>query len=154
MNLPYVHSRIFPNYYHLVSPKKIPDNFNLDRPLNLLFLTSIRDVGVNSDKNGEFVCGRDKQKKYMMGLPEATVRCINAQNSVFSSLFRVVGIVFDDNPREIGESYLLQGENNRHWIYPLQLKDESSKSSLEDLTYHVPSTFRLLPFSRACAKVS
>ena len=102
------------------------DNVRLpgDRPLRILFLTSIRDTG-ECDRNG-LVVETGSGPGYMEGVVERTVQ--------LRDHYRVVGVVVDDLPHNLRD-YPVSPEADRPWLWPL---------SLDIPVWHIPSDFRLL----------
>lgn len=111
------------------------------RPLNILFLTSLRDV-LACDRNGQMVL-TSEGVQYMEGIIERTVRETH-HGGALHGLVRVVGIVVDDLSKDThAEHFPLVPTPGREWIHPLDLRDEGG-TLITDITFHIPSAFRML----------
>jgi len=129
-------------------------------PLNLVFLTSIRDVG-GEDRNGTMVEINGKSE-YMMGLIEAVNQAINEQLWNLDRFIRIRGIITDDIGRQKSiktpgyqkiitdisqiqqATYPATPTPGRPWIYPLDAVNDENKL-LTSITHNIPSDFRLIP---------
>lgn len=122
------------------------------QPLNVVFLTSIRDVGT-CDRNGTMVETGDGLR-YMEGAVERTVKetypnlCGSSGFTYAGSLadcIRIVGVITDDTEQDMRDSsYSTLPCSGRDWIYPHDLSTPDGHL-VRDMTYNIPSTFRLLP---------
>jgi hypothetical protein len=110
-----------------------------------MFMTSVRDVGRNSDCNGDTVNVGGEQR-YMRGLIEASVDGIVGGDQIADHL-DVAGIVYDDMPQELQrDGYAVQPRQGDQWIYPVGRYNRAiGGEPLGDITHHVPSNFRQLP---------
>jgi folate-dependent phosphoribosylglycinamide formyltransferase PurN len=120
-----------------LSPPEIED---FDRPLNAVFLTSMRDI-IGSDQNGRMVKDRGGNTLYMKGVLEYIVRLMN---SARTQMLNVVGVIYDDTPKELrrlGDA--APGTDN--WMHPADLKNEITGDRIFDVTTHLPSLYRTLP---------
>jgi len=132
-------------------------------PLNVVFLTSIRDTG-GEDKNGVFVPIQGEYE-YMMGLIEAVNTAINNQLWSLDRFIRIRGIITDDrnrenhiNTSEIGLritnvltetpeiSYPAIPTPGKPWIYPLDAVNDEG-TPLVSITKRIPSEFRTIPLT-------
>lgn len=121
----------------------------VSRPLNVVFLTSIRDTGTD-DRNGTMV-ETGNGVRYMEGIIERTVRETHPWWRDLSGLFcagmladivRVVGVITDDMEKDMRlSSYSVLPEPGRDWIYPLTLSTHDGQL-VRDMTYNIPSSFR------------
>ena len=111
------------------------------RPLNILFLTSVRDV-VGDDQNGQIV-ETSNGSRYMMGVPEATL--IHSQpGEILHGLVKVVGLIADDTGKDAAKWNIspMPGERwiARHW-------------ALDTGAMNIPSNFRSLPLSDEAGRI-
>ena len=112
-----------------------------EEPLRVLFLTSLRDVAVEEGV-GKFANIHGK-RRYIKGTIETALEAVADQR--LEGFAEIVGIVFDDLEKDVRNTeYALDPLSSQEWIYPLDLLTQSGQSSL-DITYHIPSEFRLLP---------
>lgn len=117
-------------------------NAQATRPLNIVFLTSIRDTG-KCDLNGTWVeTGRGK--RYMEGAVERVVR-ETKPGGALRELINVVGVITDDMEKDLRDSsYAILPQPDRDWIYPYNLLTPNGRL-LRDVTFNIPSDFRSLP---------
>lgn len=114
------------------------------RPLNVVFLTSIRDVG-SCDRNGTMV-ETGNGLRYMEGVIERTVRETHLPGSLANRI-RIVGVITDDTPKDTqNSSYSALPESGRDWIYPFELSTAEGRL-VREMTCNIPSSFRLLPLN-------
>lgn len=116
------------------------------RPLRLVFLTSIRDVGA-CDRNGQNLAYPDGTR-YMQGSIEATVQACLPRGPLHG-VIEVVLVITDDidaGPRpDALEGYPALSMPGRQWIHPFDLKLGQCGNTVVDRTINVPSNFRKLP---------
>lgn len=113
------------------------------RPLNVLFLTSVRDTGT-CDRNGAFV-ETGQGLGYMEGVIERTIIETYPLSGKLHGLIRVVGVITDDMEKDMkGSTYGVLPEIGRDWIYPSSLITPD-RTRMWDLTYNISSSFRALP---------
>ncbi len=126
------------------SPADYPAVSN-GEPANLMFLTSVRDVG-GDDHNGDMVRLRDGGRVYMEGIVERTI-AETREGGALHGIARVVGIVTDDLPRDMRRlPYPVRPVPDRLWIHPSHLRtEEGDLVASEDFTHWIPSRFRQLP---------
>ena len=121
--------------------ESIPHVSRFDRPLRVVFLTSIRDVGAD-EKVGRYSSPRDSGS-FLKGTIQAVV-----EESVYGSLrgvVEVVGIVTDDGPKDLkGSGYVASPEQDGEWIFPRDLRGPDGEL-VGSLTRNIPSSFRELP---------
>lgn len=110
------------------------------RPLQILFLTSVRDTG-ECDRNGMMVETGHGQR-YMEGIIESTVR-ETFPGRALHGLYEVAGIITDDLPKDLRDYPPLPNEHGR-WLWPLQLSLPNGCPLIE-CTVNIPSEFRRLP---------
>lgn len=105
-----------------------------DRPLRILFLTSIRDVG-ECDRNGLMV-ETGQGQRYMEGVVERTAREVQHTGALHGR-FVIAGVVTDDRAHDLHDfTAYPNGAVDKRWVWPKQL----------DLpTWNIPSDFRGLP---------
>src|SRR3989344_1221327 len=109
------------------------------RPLRIVFLTSIRDVG-SDDRNGRTIRIKDG-RCYMLGAIEHAVRqCYPGR--ALHGFMEVVGVITDDLSTK--SDYPVEPTSNRPWIHPLDLTDHHGRR-IVDRTFRVPTAFRTLP---------
>lgn len=120
----------------------IDRNYNPPRPLRVLFLTSIRDVG-ECDRNGQTVPTPDRPV-YMKGVIE---HCVEETypGRALHRLVQVVGVVTDDAPSDL-KDYPVEPIAGRPWIHPINLRN-SDGTRIGSLTRNIPSTFRKWPLT-------
>uniref|UniRef100_A0A0G4FCR7 Uncharacterized protein n=1 Tax=Chromera velia CCMP2878 TaxID=1169474 RepID=A0A0G4FCR7_9ALVE len=144
-----------------------PEDFLFSRPLRLVVLTSIRDVGA-SDRCGSFIdvrCPHEGEwgssiqlqcrKRYLKGALETLVEETTKPEGRLFGRFHLVGIVVDDVPQRDGveaAGYTIvpqpcsSNENQkRRWILDGSLKVAPEEKCVRDLVWHVPSEWRKLP---------
>lgn len=115
----------------------------ITRLLNVVFLTSVRDVGTD-DRNGTMV-ETEYGLRYMEGVIEMTVRETHPLRGVLGRLVRVVGVITDDCEKDMRDSsYSLLPNPGNDWIYPYDLTTPEEEL-VRDMTYNIPSSFRQLP---------
>jgi folate-dependent phosphoribosylglycinamide formyltransferase PurN len=137
------------NGIHTFGDPSLPD-IPPDRPLNLMFLTSIRDVG-GCDRNGQ-VLRTPQGLRYMQGAVERVVK-ETLPGGALEQDIRVVGVVTDDMQRDLERTaYPTTYHHGKLWIHPgtLQNTDGSlvaNPKSVEEpeTTLNIPSNFRALP---------
>lgn len=113
-----------------------------NRPLKVVFLTSVRDVGI-SDRNGTIV-ETGNGVGYMEGAVEKTVKETHPSGKL-ADFVRVVGVITDDTPKDMQDSsYSALPDTSRDWIYPFNLLTPEGQL-VQEMTYNIPSDFRLLP---------
>lgn len=114
----------------------------LKKPIRILVLTSIRDVG-GDDRNGLIVMTKDGPK-YMMGVVEhAVLQC--HFGGALHDFCEIAGVVTDDTEKGLlGSGYPLVPTEGMQWIHPLDLEDHHGVR-IADITFHRPSLFRALP---------
>jgi len=115
----------------------------LKRPLRVLFLTSVRDIGL-CDRNGLSV-DTPEGPKYMQGVVEHAVRQTHG-GGFLMNLIEVVGVITDDVPDGETGDYPVLPTDEQPWIHPLSLQNPDG-TLLRDLTMNVPSWFRKLPLT-------
>ncbi|MCR4325697.1 MAG: hypothetical protein NUV59_02725 [Patescibacteria group bacterium] len=112
------------------------------RPVRLLILTSIRDVG-GDDLVGQFVSTKDGLK-YMSGVVEHAVEQCRPGGALHG-MVELAGVINDDTQKGLaGSGYPLTPTDGERWIHPLDLRDHRGVK-VADMTYHYPSFFRALP---------
>lgn len=121
-------------------PRLLQRNTALTRPLNVVFLTSVRDTGT-CDRNGTWVITEDGLEQYMEGIIERTIK-ETRPNGMLANLVRVVGVIYDDTERDMRriDSYPLL-PNLEQWIYPYDLATPDGLL-VRDMTYNISSSFR------------
>lgn len=114
-----------------------------DRPLSILFLTSIRDVG-ECDRNGLMV-ETGQGQRYMEGVIERTAQEVKL-GGVLHGRFVIAGVVTDDRAHDLHDFTAYPNEVvDKHWVWPKQL----------DLpTWNIPSDFRGLPRAATAERVA
>lgn len=127
-------------------------NGAITRPLVVVFLTSIRDVGIE-DRNGTKV-ETGNGKADMEGVIERTVREMypwwrGSSGLVYAGILADVicvgGVITDDISRDLRDSsYSTLPERGRDWIFDWNLRTPDGRL-VRDMTYNIPSTFRRLP---------
>lgn len=127
---------------------------NVSRPLNVVFLTSIRDTGT-CDRNGTMV-ETGNGLRYMEGAIERTVKETHpfwrgasglTYAGALAGLIRVVGVITDDTEHDMRNSdYSSLPILGKAWIYPFELSTPEGRL-LREKTYNIPSSFRLLPLN-------
>ena len=127
---------------HLVqTADRIPGVARLDRPLRVVFLTSIRDVG--ADEGVGRYCSPGDSGSFLKGTIQAVV-----EESVSGSLrgvVEVVGIITDDLPKDLkGSGYVASPDQDGEWIFPRDLRGPDGEL-VASLTRNIPSAFRELP---------
>lgn len=112
------------------------------RPLNVVFLTSIRDVG-SCDRNGRML-ETGNGLRYMEGIIERTIK-ETFPGGALADYVHVAGVITDDIERDMQDSsYSALPEPGRDWIYPFDLATPEGEL-VRNMTYNIPSSFRLLP---------
>ena len=112
------------------------------RPVRILFLTSVRDVGVD-DRNGQTILTKDGPK-YMKGIVEHAVEQCHPGGALHG-ICEVAGVITDDTEKGlIGSGYSLVPTGGEQWIHPLDLEDHRGVR-IAEITFHHPSLFRALP---------
>lgn len=111
-------------------------------PINMVVLTSVRDVG-GDDHNGIEV-ETNEGVQYMQGAIERIVRETYPTGRL-ARLVRVTGIITDDiEGRDLKDSsYPILPTPGRNWIHPIDLATPDGQQ-LRDMTFNIPSSFRLL----------
>lgn len=140
------------NFVYYGDPRLLQRNIVGTRPLNVVFLTSVRDTGT-CDRNGTVV-ETGNGPRYMEGIIERTVRETHplwqgpsglVYAGTLAGVVRVVGVITDDTKKDMKDSsYSVLPEPGRDWIYPLMLSTPDGQL-VRDMTYNIPSSFRLLP---------
>lgn len=118
-------------------------------PVNIMFLTSVRDTG-GDDRNGLCLDLTDGQH-YMEGVIERTTR--ETRDGLLAGIVRVVGVITDDRERDMERvrrkkevDYPVRPTHGRNWIHPLDLRNDRDELLISsDVTHWVPSEFRRLP---------
>jgi len=119
------------------------------KPVRILFLTSVRDVG-KDDLNGRLVSTKDGPK-YMKGVVEHAVHECNPDGGLHG-ICEVAGVVTDDTEKGLaGSGYSLVPAEGEQWIHPLDLEDHRGVR-IADVTFHRPSFFRMLPLEAVAAR--
>lgn len=120
-------------------PRLLDQPTTLTRPINIVFLTSVRDTGTE-DRNGTWVeTGRGL--RYMEGAIERIVKEIYPGGRL-AGLVQVRGVITDDMPRDMEDSsYSFLPEYGRDWIHPPGLSLPDGRL-VADITYNIPSSFR------------
>lgn len=125
-------------------------NFQPPRPLRVVFLTSIRDVGM-CDRNG-WTVETPEGPCYMEGVIEHAVSRL--KDRMLSSVMEIAGVITDDLAGETAD-YPILPKPDMPWIHPLDLALPNGVR-VADLTVNIPSAFRRLALSdlqgRALAK--
>ena len=119
----------------------LPDvrNQRPERPLNVVFLTSVRDVGV-SDLNGSIVETRNG-RRYMEGAVERVVREMGLGGRL-EGLVNLAGVITDDMGRDLDQTiYPALPGGEGEWIFPRNLRRPDGVL-VGDLTSNIPSDFR------------
>lgn len=129
---------------------RLPPTY-VGRPLNLVFLTSVRDTGI-CDRNGIMV-ETGNGREYMEGAIERIVRETRpwwrgsselVYAGMLADVIRVAGVITDDTEHDMrGSSYSILPGSGSAWIYPLDLATPDGQL-LRDMTFNIPSTFRKL----------
>lgn len=133
----------------LCSPPDLADlQLPSDRPLRLLFLTSVRDVG-ECDRNGLMVYTGCRSFtalyegwEYMEGVIERTVR-ETFPGGALDQQFEVVGVITDDRPKDLKDYPVLPAAGT-YWLWRRNLCLPTGQR-LAELTWNQPSDFRSLP---------
>lgn len=141
------------NIVYFGDPRLLQRKTTLDRPLNMVFLTSVRDTGT-CDRNGTWVETGNGSRRYMEGVIERTVKethpwWLGSSGKLYpgmlAGLVRVGGVITDDTPKDMQNSpYSALPERGRAWIFPRTLSTPEGLL-VTDMTYNIPSSFRLLP---------
>lgn len=118
----------------------------LDRPIRALFITSVRDVGNGSDRNGSLI-DTPNGRKYMKGAVETCVDEVNACRELADHA-QVIGVVYDDMHSELlRDGYPARPRFGQPWIYPTEKINSATGDRMIDNTFSVPSVFRSLPLT-------
>lgn len=129
-------------YY--ADPMLMGQRTEMNRPINLVCLTSVRDVG-GEDCNGKIIETENGERRYMEGALERLIRETYPLRGALAGLFQVVGVITDDMPGDL--SYCtygaLEGED-LDWIHPKGLLNADG-TPIRDMTFNIPSQFRSLP---------
>lgn len=144
-----MHSPSYNNGIHTFGDPSLPD-IHPDRPLNLMFLTSIRDVG-GCDRNGQ-VLRTPQGLRYMQGAVERVVK-ETLPGGALEQDIRVVGVVTDDMERDVERTaYPTTYHHGKLWIHPGTLENadgslvaEPGTTTGPHTTLNIPSNFRALP---------
>lgn len=117
-------------------------------PVNVMVLTSIRDVGT-CDKNGSMV-DTPEGHRYMEGIVERMVKETKEGGSLRNAL-RLAGVITDDLERDMSRSeYSPYPHREKQWIHDRSLRDVNGELVVsEDMTHWIPSDFRSLPLQDA-----
>jgi folate-dependent phosphoribosylglycinamide formyltransferase PurN len=108
------------------------------RPLRILILTSVRDVG-KCDLNGSTIPTMYGQK-YMMGLLEYIIHESKPGGKLYG-VVEVAAVVTDDLPKDLVDSpYSVEPALGEQWIHPLSLEFKGQR--ITTITQNIPSTFR------------
>jgi len=114
-----------------------------ERPLNVVFLTSIRDVG-RDDQVGKHI-QTPTGPRYMMGLIEAFNEAINQNLFDLNGMFRLSGVITDDLRTEhVGFDYDRKPKTQGRWIHPIDMENDEGER-VSERTHLVPSDFRAIP---------
>lgn len=122
------------------------------KPVNALFLTSVRDTG-SCDKNGSMVETKGG-KRYMEGILERTISETRARGAL-GGILRVVGVITDDLERDMrGSEYPVRPEPDRLWLHGMDLRTEDGALLAgPNMTHWIPSDFRALPLRETDARI-
>lgn len=128
---------------HLLSPDLRGVRLPTDRPLRILFLTSVRDTG-ECDRNGTIV-HTDGGAEYMMGAIEYAAWATRP-NGPLHGLYTIAGVITDDRMCDLRD-YATQpiSQTDHQWLWPREL----------DLpTWNIPSDFRGLPRAATMERIA
>ncbi|MDP3970131.1 MAG: formyltransferase family protein [bacterium] len=112
-----------------------------DRPLRIVFLTSVRDTGA-CDCNGLNVYMPDGIR-YMEGAIQRTVLAARP-GGMLHGLIEVVLVITDDHPKDKLRAYPCAPQAGRPWLHPHDLRLANGQRVTER-TINQPSSFRKLP---------
>ncbi len=113
----------------LLHPNLAGTSLPSNRPLRILFLTSLRDVAL-CDHNGEMIATRDGAR-YMQGLIEHTALAA-APGGDLHGQFHIAGVITDDRPKDL-HGYRPLPDGRSDWLWP---------TNLDLPTWNIPSEFR------------
>lgn len=130
-------------------PELLDQQTRLTRPINIVFLTSVRDVGT-CDRNGYWV-ETGAGLRYMEGTVERTVRETHPMRGALDGVIRVVGVISDDTECDMRDrdrgrdsNYGVLPSEDWDWIHLPGLSNPDGQL-ISDITFNIPSTFRLFP---------
>lgn len=144
------------NVTYFGDPRFLRSDARLQRPLNMLVLTSGRDVGV-CDRNGRIV-QTGHGRRYMEGSIERIVGETHEPGwrsplgltyaGRLAGLVKLVGVVTDDRQRDLEDkryqsNYSFLPRSGRDWIHPHDLRTPDGRL-VSDMTYNIRSAFRFL----------
>lgn len=113
-----------------------------ERPMRVLILTSIRDVG-KSESVGQFI-KTSNGLSYVEGTIEYALRAVH-QEGRLKNYIEIAGIVTDDLPEDLaGSNYTATPRTEDSWIFPMNLRNAAGELAT-NLTVNIPSAYRKLP---------
>ncbi len=113
-----------------------------ERPLRVIVLTSIRDVGV-AEGVGDIRSRGSLENEYLEGTIETIAR--SADYGALQGYVELAGVITDDQPAELHHyGYPTVPTYGRPWIHPLNLRNAAGEL-ISSITRNIPSTFRSLP---------
>lgn len=129
-------------------PNQQQNGFSQKDPVNVMVLTSVRDVGT-CDKNGSMV-DTPEGRQHMEGIVERII--VETQESGrLHDILRLVGVITDDLERDMRRSeYSPYPDTEKQWIHNRDLRDVNGELVAgDDMTHWLPSDFRSLPLHDA-----
>lgn len=116
------------------------------RPVNIAFLTSVRDTGT-CDRNGTMIQTAEGMR-YMEGTIERTI-LESREGGALAGILSVVAVITDDMEKDMRKSdYPLRPEAGRPWLHGQDLRNDDDSFVIgPDTTHLIPSNFRALPLS-------
>ena len=115
-----------------------------ERPLRVLFLTSIRDVG-KSEGVGKTWPSKSGRSHYLKGTIEAALEA--SRGGSLQDEIEIAGIITDDMERDLrGSDFVAHPSQPGLWIFPRSLRDTQDELATS-LVMNIPSDFRALPLT-------
>jgi folate-dependent phosphoribosylglycinamide formyltransferase PurN len=133
-----------PNIIYYADHKSLEREASSARPLNVVFLTSIRDVG-SCDRNGIETPTRNEMR-YMEGAIQRVISETYRAGSLFN-VARVAGVITDDIESDLKDkdiAYPVEPTLGQNWIHPYDLRTPEG-TLVREITHNIPSSFRALP---------
>lgn len=119
-----------------------PEKPPAQRPVRVVWFTSIRDVG-RFDLNGTDIAGVIETVNKLIN--EGTKLKIDGEEGVrLGDFIRIRGVITDDLRTENLGHYPLTPKSKEPWIHPLDAKNDEG-NLLTKITEHIPSDFRAIP---------